>query len=464
MIFFNSKNENKVSLDNFPEKKHQIHGELVQINVKRIKPLCYIIFILAALLIFFRDIPHLQGKYSRGYSNLFLAHFSFIFNTSLILVLIKIYFQFDKNVFFGKFIIYYTIISLLFTCFYATYADMLITNDIIIFQMGALGVAVMVYIKPINSVIIYSAYQLSLIIMISLPVFQESPNNLHYINSAVIILASVLISASLYKMSVRDLIRGFIIEDKKCELEATNVQLKNLSVMKDNFVAMVNHDLKNIMGSIASSTKFLLKRKLPDNFRDYITVLNKTTNTLLKLSDDFLQVSMFQSGRIKLNLSFINLNELIEDVIKTYELIIKSQNKILKRDFAEDITVELDREKMFTVFSNLISNAIKFTRQGDTIKIIAEKTNGTIKIRVIDNGIGIPHDKIGKIFLPYEKVTIKGAKNKHSTGLGLSICKHIVELHNGEIYAESTENVGSNFYFYIPIKFNKNEKLIINLK
>ncbi len=442
-------------------KKREIENELVFINLSRIKTFNYILLIIVSILLFIHDYAsYTKGLFNHnpGFMHLFLAHVAYIINLSMILVFIVINEKGKKKFISGNFIQNFFSIVLLFNCLYATFADLQIHGLMTIFVMAAFGLAIMIYLKPFNSVVFYSIYLgafFLMIILMGIPFYKLIS---YFINSTLTVVIALLISMSLFRLKTRDLIRNIIIKQQNENLESKNQELHKLSSMKDNFVAIVNHDLKNIMGSIASSTKFLLKRKLPDNFRDYITVLNKTTNTLLKLSDDFLQVSLFQSGRIKLNLSFVNIKEIIEDVIKTYEQGIKIEKKNIIYNVNENLNIRIDREKMFTVFSNLVSNALKFTASGGEIIITCLVTNGELSVHIVDNGIGIPGDKLTKIFHPYEKVSIKNPDGTKSTGLGLAICKHIIALHNGQIMVESQIGKGSDFFFSIPVYVSENEE------
>ncbi len=445
------------------EKVYKVKHELAEINMQRIKQLSFILIFIMCVLLIYDYYNYTRGYWAAnpGYLHLTYARFIFIFGLGLLLALIK--FNSYQNIYILKHIIIHLSVIVLLGCsFYITYAYILINGLITVFALGAFGLAIVIYLNPVSSFIYYFIYYGALILLsFSIDLPPRRPSS-YLINSTIIITISFYVSRSVYKMKIKDIIRGIVIEEQNAKLESKNNELKSLSSMKDNFVAMVNHDLKNVMGSILSSTKYILKSDLSDEFKEYVYLLNKTTKTLLKLADDFLQVALFESGKIKLDFQVVNLRSLVDDVINTFSFIFENRNIKTICEINRDIDLEIDPEKIYTVFSNLISNSLKFTQSGGKIKIFEQRKEECIEIHVIDEGIGIPNEKLEKIFLPYEKVQLEGIDGEKGTGLGLAICRQIIELHNGKINVKSELGKGSDFFFSIPFKSGKkNEKLIL---
>jgi two-component system phosphate regulon sensor histidine kinase PhoR len=122
----------------------------------------------------------------------------------------------------------------------------------------------------------------------------------------------------------------------------------------------------------------------------------------------------------------------------------------VKNELAAGITVSADKGRIEQVFINLIDNAIKFNKDRGTIRIYSQDINSKIKITVEDTGIGIPPKDIPRIFERFYRVDKARSRELGGTGLGLSIAKHIIELHNGSVGVESTEGLGSRFFFTLP--------------
>ena len=122
----------------------------------------------------------------------------------------------------------------------------------------------------------------------------------------------------------------------------------------------------------------------------------------------------------------------------------------IKNDLSSNISLNADKDRIEHVFTNLIDNAIKFNKEKGSIRIYSQEINGKIKIFVEDSGIGIPEKDVPRIFERFYRVDKARSRELGGTGLGLSIVKHIVELHGGSVGVESTEGLGSKFWFILP--------------
>jgi signal transduction histidine kinase len=167
------------------------------------------------------------------------------------------------------------------------------------------------------------------------------------------------------------------------------------------------------------------------------------------LISDFLDVSRLESGRIELRKEAVDLRHLIKASLENYSLAAQEKTILLKDEIDQFLPrIEADARRLDQVLGNLLSNALKFTPEGGQIVVGAGCKNGQIEIRVKDTGVGIPPDEIGQIFEKYKQTKSGAVSEQKGTGLGLVICKMIVEAHGGAIRAES--NGGTTFIFTLP--------------
>jgi two-component system phosphate regulon sensor histidine kinase PhoR len=165
---------------------------------------------------------------------------------------------------------------------------------------------------------------------------------------------------------------------------------------------------------------------------------------------ELLELSRIESGRLSLDLKPVTPCDLLESASKRMALQAERANLNLRLECAKNLPpVNIDLQRLEQVLVNLIHNAVKFTRAGGEIVLLAEASIGEVRFAVRDTGIGIPEEDVSRIFERFYRVD--KSRTGSGTGLGLSIAKHIVEAHGGKIWAESLERQGSTFYFTIPI-------------
>jgi len=234
----------------------------------------------------------------------------------------------------------------------------------------------------------------------------------------------------------------------------SNEKLKNLSEMKDDFLAIASHDLRSPFNAIFGFTELLLQNEeLSHDNKHYVELIQKSAEIQLNYINDILDILKVESGNMTLNKKEINIKKLIEDDLQMHKIIAYKKKVSLNFDSGFDGNIFADYEKLVQVLNNLISNALKFSKVNGHIDIktfLNEK--GFLEIHIIDNGIGIPKNKINNIFTKYFHIENDNKVNEKSTGLGLSIAKHFVELHGGEIFVKSEFNQGSDFYFFLPLQ------------
>ena len=171
----------------------------------------------------------------------------------------------------------------------------------------------------------------------------------------------------------------------------------------------------------------------------------------MNLLTNLIEWGKIQSGAILFSPEYIELSSIIQDVVELLNISATHKEISIKNEIKE-MTIFADNEMIKTILRNIISNSIKFTKNGGKIKITTEEINNEVIIAIKDNGVGIKKEKIEKLFKVDEKVSTYGTKNETGTGLGLIICEEFIEKHGGEILVESKVGKGSTFKIILPNK------------
>lgn len=246
------------------------------------------------------------------------------------------------------------------------------------------------------------------------------------------------------------------LEEKNIKIQLQNEafqeqtkHLENVNNVKDKLFSIVSHDLKDSLSSINGFIDLLKDGSLSrEEFDNLIPELSENANSASLLLFNLLNWSKSQMHSLEPKPSLFDVQEVFEDKVKLIEQRMENKGITLVdrslRDFAY-----ADRSMFEIVIQNLLANALKFSNNGDTITISNHISNGNCIISVADTGIGISKHNIEKLFKS-NTFTTMGTNNEKGTGLGLSICKELIELNNGKIWVESTQNVGSTFYVQLP--------------
>jgi two-component system phosphate regulon sensor histidine kinase PhoR len=229
-------------------------------------------------------------------------------------------------------------------------------------------------------------------------------------------------------------------------------EIRRLETMRSDFIANLSHELKTPLTSIKGFVETLLDGAVNDkaNSRHFIEIIQQHVERLNSLVNDLLDLSYLESKEIRLERQDVNLKNLADEVLTGFKSHLKKKAIEAVNNLPANISAEADGYKLRQVFTNLIDNAIKFNKEKGTIAIYCEKLANRIKIIVEDSGAGIPSKDITRIFERFYRVDKARSRELGGTGLGLSIVKHIVELHGGVVGVESTEGLGSKFFFTLP--------------
>lgn len=246
------------------------------------------------------------------------------------------------------------------------------------------------------------------------------------------------------------------LEEKNMKIELQNKafqeqteHLENVNSVKDKLFSIVSHDLKDSLSSINGFIDLLKDGSLTrEEFDNLIPELSENANNASLLLFNLLNWSKSQMQSLEPKPSLFDVQEVFEDKIKLIEQRLENKGIDLIDHSLRDF-VYADKSMFEIVIQNLLTNAVKFCKQGDSISISNHISNGSCIISIADTGVGISKENIEKLFKNNSFSTI-GTKNEKGTGLGLSICKELVELNHGKIWVESNLNVGSTFYVQLP--------------
>lgn len=239
------------------------------------------------------------------------------------------------------------------------------------------------------------------------------------------------------------------------ELAKKNVELGKLNDQKNQFLGMAAHDLRNPLSAILTLSEFLLDDRLsvtPDEQVEFIRRIRSSSEFMLRLVNDLLDISKIEAGRLDLDLEATDLRAVIEDNVALNRIL--ADKRQIKVSLLQDEGVPrlmLDASKIEQVLNNLIVNAIKFSPAGGTVEVRLDKGENDVTISVSDQGPGIPEEEFHKLFNPFEKTSAKSASKEKGTGLGLAIVKKIVSGHKGRISVESQVGKGSTFHVTLPL-------------
>jgi signal transduction histidine kinase/CheY-like chemotaxis protein len=235
----------------------------------------------------------------------------------------------------------------------------------------------------------------------------------------------------------------------------SRLQAQELEKLKADFSAMIVHDLRAPLTAIMSSAAIIedgLVGPVTAEQKNWLLKITAGSRNLLNLINDFLDLSKIEAGRLELVKEDMDLERLIRASLDDYVILTREKKISLTCRIEQPLSlINADAGRLGQVFTNLISNAIKFTAEGGTIEVgAAQKGDGETTVWVKDSGAGIPAHEMGDLFEKYRQ-TQSGKTSKHKgTGLGLAICKMIVESHGGKIWAESQEAKGATFFFSLP--------------
>jgi heavy metal sensor kinase len=217
------------------------------------------------------------------------------------------------------------------------------------------------------------------------------------------------------------------------------------------FTADASHELKTPLCALRGEAEVLLSRgRTPEEYQEGLAHFIERFDQLNRMINDLTLLSKFDSSQVELEMIPLRLDFLIQGICNFFRVLADQKKITLEVNSIQEIIVRGDRTRLQQLFTNLIDNAIKFTPEGGAIHITVEKNNGSVQVKIKDNGVGIPKEEQEKIFKRFYRVDKSRSKETGGVGLGLSISEWIAQAHQGRIEVDSELNQGSTFTVFLP--------------
>lgn len=233
------------------------------------------------------------------------------------------------------------------------------------------------------------------------------------------------------------------------EIQDKNAEIEKASTFKNEVLGMVAHDLRNPIGAIESIAMIMELDDLDDDTADNVHMIKASCVKAMSIINDLLEVARNDTDNV-LEMQRLELNELLRNIIEMWRFRENVKSDIVLTSNQPKIFASVNVEKFQRVIDNLISNAIKFSKETDKVEVNLRGDKDYILIEIKDYGMGIPKEILPHIFERFSKAGRQGVRGEQSTGLGLSIVRQIVEKHHGKIEVQSEEKKGSTFRIKLP--------------
>ncbi len=247
------------------------------------------------------------------------------------------------------------------------------------------------------------------------------------------------------------------LQESIVELSKSKKELEIINSNKDRFFSIIAHDLRAPFNTLLGVTEMVsgdIDEMSKNEMKDIFDIIHSSTDNLFKLIENLLNWSRLQMGTFHISPEVLSINMILLETLEIVKYFAKEKSIIIENNIA-DTQVYADAECMKTVLRNLINNAIKFTHKNGKIVITSLILETHYQISVEDTGVGMSDEVVSNLFDITQKTSTLGTENEKGTGLGLMLCKDLVEKNNGQIWVESKSNKGSKFSFTIPIKTDK---------
>ena len=253
------------------------------------------------------------------------------------------------------------------------------------------------------------------------------------------------------------------LELNNAELDLSRKRAIQANESKSAFLANMSHEMRTPLNSISGYAELLMRSRLEDSQKEHLRTLTNAADSLLAIIDDILDFAKLEAGKLVLEHTPLNLRTVIDEVLAMNNPSAEKKHLELAAIIPTDVPVYLigDANRLKQILSNLISNAIKFTNSGSVITQVhcdkQSETHATLRISVEDTGIGIQQQDARKLFKAFSQVDTSRSRNSQGTGLGLVICKSLVEQMQGSIDFDSQPGKGTRFWFTLRLPVNSQQ-------
>jgi signal transduction histidine kinase len=243
------------------------------------------------------------------------------------------------------------------------------------------------------------------------------------------------------------------LSEQKNKIEEQNKELKRLDELKNTFLGIAAHDLRNPLANIQMISNLLASDAAPLSVNESLELVSEiyhNTENMLNLLNDILDVTHIESGKLSLNPILIQTSEFLEGVVARHNLLAESKNTHIILEKIPTGRIFADPLRLRQVLDNLLSNAVKYSPPNSTVNVHVIREPEAWRIEIKDQGSGITQKDRQQLFTDFAKLSAKPTGGEQSTGLGLAIVKRVVEAHKGKIGVESNPGKGSTFWFSLP--------------
>jgi len=283
----------------------------------------------------------------------------------------------------------------------------------------------------------------NLTLAIKLPGTTLAAMGQHFINHSFVILSGISLL----------LAGGIVMTHRNISREMA------LARLKSDFVSNVSHELRTPLSLIRlyAETLEMGRLKSADKYQEYYSIIRKESERLTALINNILDFSRIEAGRKEYDFRQTDMRELVRNTLESYRYQIEQSGFAFEEKIAEDVPpLSVDREAMARSLLNLVNNALKYSQDQKYIGVNLFRDNGSVKLEVVDHGIGIPPAEQQKIFDKFYRVGDPLVHNTKGSGLGLSLVRHIVQAHGGEVSVDSVPGRGSKFTINLPVALRTN--------
>jgi signal transduction histidine kinase len=237
-----------------------------------------------------------------------------------------------------------------------------------------------------------------------------------------------------------------------------------LARLKSDFVSNVSHELRTPLALIRlyAETLEMGRLKSSEKYQEYYQIIRKESERLTSLINNILDFSRIEAGRKEYDFRQTDLRELVSNTIESYRYQIEQHGFTLEERIDPVPPLRVDREAMARSLVNLVNNALKYSQDRKYIGVNLYRENGSVKLEVIDHGIGIPDQEQSKIFEKFYRVGDPLVHNTKGSGLGLSLVRHIVEAHGGDVHVDSAPGRGSKFTIALPLETGEKKSTAVS--
>ncbi len=252
------------------------------------------------------------------------------------------------------------------------------------------------------------------------------------------------------------------------QAHAAKAETTELDRLKNDFIAITSHELRTPLGLIIGHATFL-RESVPQELRDQVDTIIRNSTKIKEIIETLTDVDNYRSGSASLRQGRVSITQLVNDVAASFQELARHRDVslLVNPDATQrpaggaveradnDLPIEADAGKITIALSNLVKNAITFSKPGGHVRIETEAVPGFAKVSVIDDGLGIPAKDLPRIFERFFQVESHLTRRHSGMGLGLAVAKVMIEMHGGRIWAESMEGKGSTFSFLLPMEAGK---------